>query len=610
MSWRKRQSSRRSLDCGGSGTKTGREAMTCRKPLLLLAWLLSGPALASHPDELLWGDTHVHSRNSPDAYFLGNTLLGAEDAYRFAQGEPVRLNGSEYQLRRPLDFLVVTDHAEYMGVLPGIDEQEPTLMATALGKRWRAYVDADNPEPIFDEFVASLHTEEHRYPTSPAFQTSVWHRALRAADAANDPGRFTALIGYEWTSMPGGNNIHRNLLFADGFARVSQVQPYSQFDSDDPADLWRYMDNYERRTGGRVLAIPHNSNLSNGIMFTKADFAGRAMSAEYAALRSRWEPVIEATQIKGDSEAHPLLSPDDAFADYETWDWNNVANTEVKQPWMLKYEYARSALRTGIELDHLLGANPYDFGMIGSSDSHTSMAAVEEDNYPGKFIINLPSPTRITGAMTGGSSDTGRDANWRQASSGYAAVWARDNTRGEIFDALRRKEVYATTGSRISLRFFGGWDYSAADLDSADAIPRAYQRGVPMGGMLAVASADPASSAKAPTFLLLALKDPEGVNLARAQIIKGWVDADGASHERVIDAALAPDAGSAELKAHWRDEDFDPARPAFYYARVIELPSPRWTAFEAERYEFTLPEEIATSTRERAYGSPIWIRPQ
>ncbi|MDE0062388.1 MAG: DUF3604 domain-containing protein [Gammaproteobacteria bacterium] len=584
--------------------------MTCRKPLLLLAWLLSGPTLASHPDELLWGDTHVHSRNSPDAYFLGNTQLSAEDAYRFAQGEPVHVNGSEYRLRRPLDFLVVTDHAEYMGVLPGIDELDPALMATELGRRWRRYVDSGDREPIFDEFVASLHTAEHRYPTSPAFQQSVWHRALRAADAANDAGRFTALIGFEWTSMPAGNNLHRNVVFADGFARVSQVPPYSQFDSDDPADLWRYMDDYERRTGGRVLAIPHNANLSNGIMFTTADFAGRAMTAEHAALRSRWEPVVEATQIKGDSEAHPLLSPDDAFADYETWDWSNIAGTEAKQPWMLKYEYARSALRIGIELDYLLGANPYDFGMIGSSDSHTSMAAVEEDNYLGKFIINLPSPTRIAGYMTGGAADTGRDANWRQSATGYAAVWARDNTRVEIFDALRRKEVYATTGSRIGLRFFGGWGYRAADLESADAFPQAYQRGVPMGGTLEIVSSDPASPTKTPTFLLWAWKDPEGVNLARAQIIKGWVDARGTSHERVFDVALAAEAGSAELSAYWQDEDFDSTKPAFYYARVIEVPSPRWTAYEAERYELTLREEIPTGTQERAYGSPIWIRPQ
>lgn len=573
----------------------------------LIGILIGVPINAeTFPDQLLWGDTHVHSNNSPDAYFLGNRSLTPTDAYNFAKGQPLTIGDAKFQLNRPLDFLVVADHAEYLGVFPSLDKQKPEVLATELGSRWYKYIVSNNYEAIFDEFVASLHTKHHRYQTSPAFDRLVWHKIIRASDTANEPNSFTALTGFEWTSMPGGNNLHRVVIFADDFDRVSQVQPYSQLDSDKPEDLWAYLAHYEQTTGGRAFAIPHNANLSNGLMFSLSDSAGKPISKSYAETRRRWEPVMEATQIKGDGESHPKLSPQDPYADYENWDQGNVAGTQRKSDEMLQFEYARSALKNGMAIAEDVGVNPYAFGMIGSSDSHTSMASVEEKNYIGKFILNMPKPGRWKENTTGGASDTtGEGGLWPQVASGIAAVWSRANTREAIFEAFLRKEVYATTGPRIALRLFAGFEFAEQDLQSADVIRSAYRKGVPMGGELN----RPSRKEDPLTLLIFATQDPEGNPLERVQVIKGWVNHAGKVQERIHDVRIAPGKGSSELNTFWRDPDFDPTQRSFYYVRVLETESPRWTAFDKIRFNEEMPAHIPMTTRERAYSSPIWYTP-
>ena len=563
-----------------------------------------------YPEKLLWGDTHVHSNNSPDAYFLGNRAFSPKDAYDFAKGKPLTLAGTEYHINRPLDFLVVADHAEYLGVFPNLDAENRSLLATELGRRWIRYVRDGDYEAIFDEFVASLFSDEHRYETSAAFERSVWHESIRASDDANEPGEFTALTGFEWTSMPSGNNLHRNVIFADGFDRVSMALPFSQLDSDRPEDLWRYMANYEAKTGGRVLAIPHNANLSNGLMFALEDREGRPMTTEHARERRRWEPIVEVTQIKGDSEAHPLLSPEDAWADFETWEtWSgaDVGGTERKTEAMLEFEYARAALKNGLRLAAALPVNPFEFGMIGSSDSHTSMAAVEEDNYLGKFIVGLPKPGRWRTSATGGTADAdqGDEGIWRQAASGYVGVWSTANTRSAIFDALLRREVYASTGPRIALRFFAGFGLEETNLAGHDLVGHAYAAGVPMGGKLTAADGDAELD-----FFIIAARDPEGQALSRLQVVKGGLTTEGEVYERVFDIKVAAEAGVGQFATFWRDPEFDPRQRAFYYVRVLEVPSPRWTAFDKARFNEHMPAKVPLVIQERVYSSPIWYEPR
>ncbi|SFB76952.1 DUF3604 domain-containing protein [Tropicimonas isoalkanivorans] len=387
------------------------------------------------------------------------------------------------------------------------------------------------------------------------------------------------------------------------------------------------MANYEEVTRGDVLAIAHNGNLSNGIMFPEtAQFDGRELDAEYAETRALWEPVYEVTQIKGDGETHPFLSPNDEFADYETWDKGNLNLSELKTDDMLAGEYAREALKTGLMLETSLGTNPYKFGMVGSTDSHTSLATAQEDNFFGKHSGAEPNPQRPE-HIVGQFGDV-KVLGWEMVASGLAAVWAAENTREAIFDAMERKEVYATTGSRMGVRFFGGWDYTMDDLTSRTPAVAGYGKGTPMGGDLAAAP----EGAEAPSFMVYALKDPLGGNLDRIQIVKGWIDAEGETQEQVYDVVWAgdrqPDAdgklpaigstvdveratwtnsiGQAEMGTVWSDPDFDPSQSAFYYARVIEIPTPRWTVYDAFRMGASLPEEAPTETQERAYTSPIW----
>lgn len=479
------------------------------------------------------------------------------------------------------------------------------------------------------EIVASLSTDTPPIDNPDAIK-SAWQAYTALADRYNDPGSFTAMIGYEWTSE-GGDNIHRNVLFRDDAAMANTVVPYSQFDSKNPEDLWAHLAEYEDRTGGDVLAIPHNGNLSNGRLFSVSNFDGTPLTAELAALRARFEPVIETTQIKGDSEAHPFLSPDDEFADFDTWDASNLNGTQAKTPEMLQYEYSREAYKTGLMLEAQLGINPFKAGQIGSTDAHTGMAAVEEENFFGKHSGVEPEPNRWEHIVIEAPDPEFTIYGWQQASGGYAAAWATENTREAIFDAIERREVYGTTGSRITLRFFGGWNFNPEDAASRLPADIGYAKGVPMGADL------PAHSGNtAPSFLIAALKDSYSGNLDRVQVIKGWLNEDGSRGEKIYNVAWSGDRhldaegklpavgntvdvgkatwtntiGAPELITQWEDPDFDPSVRAFYYVRVIEIPTPRWTAYEAMRFNVQMDSNVPMTTTERAYSSPIWYTPQ
>jgi hypothetical protein len=579
------------------------------------------------PRRVLWGDTHLHSNLSLDANMLGNRRLTAADAYRVARGETVSAqNGMKVKLRRPLDFLVVSDHAEYLGVMRGLALGDETLLQDATARSWGEQLAKGDITPM-TQFAASLAAGKGLID-NPAYERQVWDRMLSFAEEYDQPGRFTALIGYEWTSMPGGNNLHRIVVFRDDADTVTKTLPFSAFDSDDPEDLWRFLDGYEKETGGQALSIAHNSNLSGGLMFGLQDSDGNPLSAEYAELRTRQEPLVEATQYKGDSEAHPFLSPNDEFADYESWDRSNIGFTVPHQDDWFAGEYARSGLRRGLEVQAKVGANPYRFGMIGSTDSHTALPTADEDDFWGKMSINEPGPERWQTTLTGRPLDV-QVFQWQMAASGYAAVWAQENTRASIFDAMERRETYATTGPRMLVRFFGSFAFDPADATRPDLARTGYAKGVPMGGDLAGAAT------RAPSFLISALKDPDGANLDRVQVIKGWTDTDGLSHEQVFDVALsdgrevgadgqvptvgstvdveaasyANTIGAVQLTTVWKDPTFDADQAAFWYVRVLEIPTPRWTSYDAKVFDLELPPEVPRTTQERAYTSPIWYTP-
>ena len=585
------------------------------------------------PDRVFWGDTHLHTSYSPDAGLVGNTL-GPEEAYRFARGEEVTASsGLRAKLLRPLDFLVVSDHAEYIGLADLIRSSDPALLADPIGKRWHDLF-RSGPEGAYKAFVEILGSATSRQEQfrGDAIKRSIWERFTATAERYNEPGRFSAFIGFEWSSLPKGNNLHRVVIFRDDAERARQVLPYSLFDSEDPEDLWTYLAAYEKKTNGRVLAIPHNGNLSNGLMFAEKTFTGRPIDRAYAETRMKWEPLVEVTQIKGDGETHPFLSSEDEFADYENWDKGNLNLSKLKEKWMLQHEYARSALKLGLKLEQQAGANPFKFGMIGSTDSHTSLAATREENYFGKFAQTEPRADRYKHAFMKSPVDPKVTVlSSEEVASGLAAVWARENTREAIFDAMERKEVYATTGTRIQVRVFAGWDFTADEVQRPDFAEQGYRRGVPMGGDLTNAS-----KGKAPTFMVRALRDVDGANLDRIQIIKGWLDKNGKLHEKIYDVAVSDGRkigkdgrarkavgntvdvknatytntiGDPLLTAYWKDSDFDPNERAFYYVRVIEIPTPRWTAYDAKRFGITMPANVKMIVQDRAYTSPIWYTP-
>lgn len=588
------------------------------------------------PTRPLFGDTHLHTSFSMDAGAFG-ARLGPADAYRFAKGEEVMASsGQPAKLSRPLDFLVVSDHSDNMGFFPQLLAGNPAMLSDPTGRRWYDMIQSGHGADAAIEIIVAFSQGTFpaalaSLPGTPAYE-SAWRETIKAAEEANDPGRFTAFIGYEWTSNTGGNNLHRNVIFRDGSARASLVEPFTvvqPLGSDNPRDLWKWMEAYESKTGGSVLAIAHNGNLSNGRMFPIIEsFTGKPIDREYAETRAKWERLYEATQIKGDGETHPYLSPNDEFANFERWDKGNLDLSELKKPEMLEYEYARSALKLGLKLESELGVNPYKFGMIGSTDAHTGLAAVEEDNFFGKTSSSEPSPDRANHPFV--KTEKAVIMGWETTASGYAAVWASENTREAIFDAMQRRETYATTGPRMLVRFFGGYDFTPADANTRSPAVIGYTKGVPMGGDLEAAPAG-----KVPSFLVAALKDPIGANLDRYQIVKGWVDAKGEMQEKVYDVAWSGDRkpgadgkvpsvgstvdvanatwtntiGAPELIAVWTDPDFDPTQRAFYYGRVLEIPTPRWTAYDAEYFNVKMAPEVPMQMQERAYTSPIWYSP-
>ena len=587
-----------------------------------------------YPTKVLWGDTHLHSANSADAFPFGNRL-GPRETFRFCRGETVTsATGQRVQLSRPLDWIVLSDHAEAMGIMMELYKGNPALMGDEKLRRWHNMMN-ESPEKgveaALEVIAAASQGDIPPDMLNPKITRSVWDDYLEAAEEYYEPGKFTTLPGYEWTSLFEGDNLHRVVVFRDGVSRAGQILPYSFLESGpDPEKLWDFLENYETKTGGNVLALAHNANLSNGRMFAMTTFDGSPMTSDYAERRARWEPMYEVTQIKGDGEAHPFLSPDDEFADYGTWDLGNLDLSELKENEMLQGEYAREALKNGILLENQLGVNPFKFGMVGSTDAHNSLPAVAEENFWGKHSGKEPSQHRWeTPVLEFGEN---KIWGWEQVSSGLAAVWATENTREGVWDAMYRKEVYATTGSRIVVRFFGGWNFEDQDAAGRQPAELGYAKGVPMGGDLRNAPQD-----KVPTFLVAALKDPYGGNLDRIQIIKGWVDSEGKTHEKVYDVVWSepdqrkPDRngklppvgntvdvanatwtnsiGQAELITVWKDPDFDPEQNAFYYARVIEIPTPRWTAYDAKRFDIKMSDDVPMITVERAYTSPIWYTP-
>lgn len=592
----------------------------------------------NYPERPLFGDTHLHTSYSFDAGTFGARLT-PPDAFRFARGEEVvSSTGQRVKLSRPLDFLVVADHSDNMGLFPMLVDGAPMVLADPSGRRWHEMIQKGEGGKAAFEIIAAFGVGEFPKalqvaPGTTAYRDA-WQSSMKAAEDADDPGRFTAFIGYEWTAQ-GSFNIHRNVVFRDGAARASQVLPFTVDPPGSPneRELWKWMQAYEDKTGGDVLAIAHNGNVSNGRMFPLIEFfTGKPMDRGYVEARHKWEHLYEVTQMKGDGEAHPYLSPNDEFAGFEIWDQGNLDNGEAKTKEMLKFEYARQALMNGLKVESELGVNPFKFGMIGSTDSHTGLATVEEENFFGKVVPMEPSPERLTKVFLNNPKTGLVKMEWEVAASGYAAVWARENTRESIFDAMERREAYATTGTRMVVRFFGGWDFEAKDAATRSPAAAGYAKGVPMGGDLRAAPAG-----KAPSFLVAALKDPIGGNLDRIQIVKGWMDAKGALHEKVHDVVWSdtdrrkpgadgklPGVGSTvdlatatwtntigdpELITVWRDPEFDPKQRAFYYARVIEIPTPRWTAYDAVKFGGKpLPGTKMTVT-ERAYTSPIWYTP-
>ncbi|MFN2099700.1 DUF3604 domain-containing protein [Altererythrobacter sp. MF3-039] len=597
--------------------------------------------LAEFPDRPYWGDTHLHTDNSIDAFGFG-VRLGPEEALQFASGQEVTsTTGTKAKLSRPLDFLVISDHSDGLGstrrlydapriavvamgdetVLRWYDmmHESPEQSQRAIGELISAAANGEVPEALLSN------AEEQEENTR-----NIWSAHLDTLDRYNKPGEFTALAGYEYTLMPGGNNLHRVVMFRDGSARTKQVLPYPGLDTE-VEGLWDYMTAYEQATGGQVLAIPHNSNVSNGLMFELTMPGGGPMTADYARKRAKAEPVVEITQIKGDSETHPFLSPNDEFAGFgvKGWELGNLSMTIRSEPNDYAGGYVRDALKRGLSIEERLGVNPYAFGVIGSTDSHTAFATGDEDNFFGKHTGSEPAikERALNGQNLGVNADR---FGWHYLAGGYAAAWARGNTRAEIFDAFKRREVYATTGPRMTVRIFAGFDFSETDWDG-DWVRAGYSRGVPMGGVLA-------DEGKAPSFLISALKDPEGANLDRVQVIKGWVDASGELREQIYDvvwsdmetrraadgkvpavgdtvdrstATYENSIGAAELRIAWTDPDYSRGQNAFYYVRVLEIPTPRWTLFDMVRFGIELPEEALADAvaQERAYSSPIWVKP-
>ena len=615
----------------------------------LLVTTVTAPLSAQQPTQVYWGDTHLHTSYSFDAFLNLNDSADPDTAYRWARGLPVihPYTEAKVQIGTPLDFLVVSDHAEAMGVLRAIvNEHEEfgelsgwdavvrwasiTTIRVAMWAGYGSVVFKDLLPVRLDNWGSDPVTDPGNPPMnaslgdiSPTVITS-WAEIIDAAEKNNEPGSFTALLGWEWSSIPAGANLHRVVVTPNGRNQAAQYMPYGSDQSQYPEDLWAWLDATAKRTNSEFIAIPHNSNISKGYMFDETTLRGEPMDAEYIQTRRRWEPVVEMTQLKGDSETHPSLSPDDPFADFEPFEFY------LQQDWQPYRaaigDFVRPALGRGLQIGKALGENPYQFGMIGSTDAHTGLSSSEEDNFWGKMAYDSV-PENKRGDALGDVKATG----WDMAAAGMAAVWATENTRQGIFDAMKRREVYSTTGPRIALRMFAGWYFIATDAESPDLATLGYAGGVPMGGELS----GPGSTGGGIRLLVSAMKDPTNANLDRVQIVKGWLDAQGNSHEKIFDVAwsgdrmpnadgsLPPvgntvdettasysnDIGAAQLATVWEDPEFDPGVSAFYYVRVLQIPTPRHSLYDAVALRTKPPEEYPTSIQERAYSSPVWYRP-
>jgi len=596
--------------------------------LIATVWVttLCGTALGQdakpHERKVFFGEQHMHTRNSFDAFSLG-VIQTWEQAYRYGMGEVVThpTTGQKIQRRTPYDFVAITDHSEYFGVLKDLVDPNSPLSKSDFAKGYAAGL--KNPsqgQQYMAQLITTLLTNKPmpQYVT-PKLLTSNWEKYVAAADRFNQPGKFTTIVAFEWTSIPDGRNMHRNVWFRDKAPAV----PFSAFDSIYPADLWTYLE-VQRSAGIDCFAIPHNANVSDGWMFAPRKFLGGPMDERYARRQALNEPVFEMAQIKGQSEAHPLLSPNDEFADFELW--ANLINTPV--PSQVKFGFFRQALAEGFRIEQATGYNPFKMGVVAGADAHTGTQPNEEFNFTGGHgtIDDTPQKRLDTRVNATGLLPP------IPSSACTTAVWADANTRPALFDAVKRKESYGTSGTLIRLRFFGGWNYTSGLLEDKELVKKAYAGGVPMGGDLPAAS-----GSKAPTFAVWALKDPQSGNLDRIQIIKVWLDKRMDSPtEKIYDVALSDgrtvgedgavkpvgntvdvktatytnDIGDAKLAAVWTDPDFDPNRPAAYYARVLEIPTPRWSTFDAVRNKLPLPKVVPPSIQERAWSSPIWYTPR
>ncbi len=606
-----------------------------------------------YAENVYFGDAHIHTRISVDSSLWGNTL-GPADTYKFVRGgEVVSFKGWTVKLGRSLDWTVISDHSDVWGFFQLMEDGAPIVMAEPKGVRWHEMILNKQNRQVADEFIKEWGEGKIQSTwdvSDPKLIAPGWKETVEAAEAANDPGDFTAFIAYEWTSNPkGGDNLHRVVIYRDNADKTADFMPYTtagSTGSTDPEDLWKQLEAYETKTGGQVMAIPHNGNWGGSLMFDDVTYATKKpFNKAYIESRKRWEPLYETTQIKGDGETHPILSPDDEFADYETWDIGNLAYTKKVTEEMLPKQYTRAALKTGLSYQEKFGANPFQFGLIGAGDSHTSLPGQEENNYWGKHSSSEPDAERWKTPFR--VADIGTQEGWSEVASGITGIWATENTRTALWDAMKRKEVYATTGTRIQVRMFGGWDFKAGDDLRSDYIAVGYDKGVPMGGELHYPAAgdhaywgiagELAEKNKTPTFLVAALKDPLFGNLDRVQMVKGWRDSKGELHEQVYNIAWGdaekrpmgadgkippvgntvnvPDAswtntiGDVQLSTVWQDPDFDSSEQAFYYVRVLEIPTPRWTAYDAKRFGVTMGEEVPMITQERAYTSPIWYIP-
>lgn len=579
--------------------------------------------------QLLWGDTHLHSSYSFDAYLFRNHSADPDTAYRYAKGLPVihPFHRGRVKIKQALDFLTVADHAEMMGVVRGLGMGDKKLQKIPTARKYMQWMKAGKGADVFAELVAGANGGE-RDPgmealSSDEVRKGFWHEIVDATERHNQPGKFTTFVGWEWSSMNQGANLHRIVLTSAGADKAKQILPYSSLDSSNAEDLWAWMEKTSTALDMDMLAIPHNSNISKGEMFNSVDTEGRPLTAEYARTRMRWEPVAEITQIKGDSETHPLLSPGDEFAEFESYRYLIDTRPDVNKTAPVNAgSYLRSALKRGLLQEQKLGVNPFKLGFIGSTDSHSGLASAEENNFQGKMALDgTPESKNIFRVGKQGAS------GWDMSASGLAAVWAQENTRQSIMNAFKRREVYASSGPRISVRMFAGWNFKPRDAKRKNFADVGYRKGVPMGGDLSQAP-----KRKAPSFIISAARDPMSANLDRVQIVKGYLDEAGQAQEKVFNIAASDqrklsanmdkvgntvdlntgqysnDIGAESLQAFWRDPEFDPAQRAFYYARVLEIPTPRHTTFD--KIALGQPPIKGKETlQERAYTSPVWYTP-